>query len=265
MQPQLAAEELPAYLQDRGTGVPSSMFGTYINKGDILFYPYYEFYYSKKHEYNPKEMDYNLDREMEGKYTGHEYLLFMAYGITDWLAIEAEVAYNSIEQEKSKDDTSNMPGTLKESGLGDAEMQLRWRWFKETASRPELYSQFETIFPTQGDHKMIGTPDWELIFGVGLIKGFGIGTFTLRAAAEYDKDADEYALSEFAIEYLKRLSDTFRLFLAVGGNHDLEEVEFITELQVFLADNIYLKLNNAFGITKKAQEYAPEVGVMFIF
>ena len=42
-----AADDLPYYLKDRGTGVASSMFGTYINKGDFLIYPFYEYYYEK--------------------------------------------------------------------------------------------------------------------------------------------------------------------------------------------------------------------------
>jgi len=33
--------------------------------------------------------------------------------------------------------------------------------------------------------------------------------------------------------------------------------------QVFLTANIFLKLNNAFGVTSKAPDWAPEIGVMF--
>ena len=34
--------EGPPYLQDRGTGVATSMFGTYVQKGELLVYPFFE-------------------------------------------------------------------------------------------------------------------------------------------------------------------------------------------------------------------------------
>jgi len=46
---------------------------------------------------------------------------------------------------------------------------------------------------------------------------------------------------------------------------DQDEVEQITEAQWFLRPNIYLKLNNSFGLTSKATDWAPEVGVMVSF
>ena len=33
-------EELPSYLKDRVQEIPTSMFGTYINRGELLFYPF---------------------------------------------------------------------------------------------------------------------------------------------------------------------------------------------------------------------------------
>ena len=51
--------------------------------------------------------------------------------------------------DKSPLDTSALPSTVKESGLGDVEAQLRWRWSKETDTRPEFFSYFETVFPLQ--------------------------------------------------------------------------------------------------------------------
>ena len=37
-------KDLPIYLTDRGTGVPSSMFATFIETGRLITYLYYEFY-----------------------------------------------------------------------------------------------------------------------------------------------------------------------------------------------------------------------------
>jgi hypothetical protein len=33
----------PEWLRDRGEGLPTSMFGTYIRKGEFLLYPFFEY------------------------------------------------------------------------------------------------------------------------------------------------------------------------------------------------------------------------------
>jgi hypothetical protein len=33
----------PTYLEDRGTGIPTSMFGTYVRRGELLVYPFFEY------------------------------------------------------------------------------------------------------------------------------------------------------------------------------------------------------------------------------
>jgi len=42
-------------------------------------------------------------------------------------------------------------------------------------------------------------------------------------------------------------------------------VELITEAQWYLSDSVFAELNNAFGVTSKATDWAPEMGVMFSF
>jgi hypothetical protein len=258
-----AQEDLPVYLKDRGTGIASSMFGTYINKGEFIFYSYYEYYHDNDAEYKPAEFGYGLDQDFRGRYRAHEGLIFLGYGITARLAIEFEAAIITATLYKSKDDPSNMPDKLKESGLGDVESQLRWRWTKETENHPEIFSYYETVFPLQKDRKLIGTQDWELKFGSGLIKGFNWGTMTLRLAAEYVTGENKFELGEYAIEYLKRVSKLFRVYLGVEGTQD--EVEFITDLQFHILPYAFIRVNNAFGVTSKATDYAPEVGILFHF
>ena len=85
-----------------------------------------------------------VDQDFRGRYRAHEGLIFFGYGVSERLAFEIEAAVISAKQYKSKDDPSSMPDKLKESGLGDVESQLRWRWRKESISRPEFYSYFET-------------------------------------------------------------------------------------------------------------------------
>ncbi len=246
--------------RDRGAGIPTSMFGTYIEKGELLLYPFFEYYHDSDAEYSPDEFGYGLDEDFRGKYRAYEGLIFLGYGLSDRLAVEFEAAVISAKQHKSPDDPTDMPDVLEESGLGDVEGQLRWRWNTETESLPEFFSYFETVFPLQKKKQLIGTQDWEFKLGTGVVRGFSWGTATLRLAAEYDASENSVAFGEYALEYLKRISAGLRVFVAVEGSED--EVELITEAQAFLAPNVFLKLNNAFGLTSKATDWAPEVGVM---
>jgi hypothetical protein len=110
---------------------------------------------------------------------------------------------------------------------------------------------------------LIGTPDWEFKLGSGVIKGFSWGTMTLRVAFEYSMAESKLELGEYAVEYLKRLSPRWRLYLGIEGTQD--ELELIPEAQLFITDSIFIKLNSAFGITSKATDWAPEVGILFSF
>ena len=156
-----------------------------------------------------------------------------------------------------------MPAKLKESGLGDVESQIRWRWNKESYKRPEFFSYFETVFPLQKKKKLIGTQDWELKLGSGITKGVDWGTVTLRLATEYVIRENKLELGEYAVEYLKRVSKLFRFYIGVEGTED--EFELISDFQFHISSHAFIRSNNAFGITKKATDYAPEIGILFHF
>jgi hypothetical protein len=96
-----------------------------------------------------------------------------------------------------------------------------------------------------------------------MMKGFKWGTMTIRLAAEYDGAENKYEAGEYAIEYLKRVSSLFRFYVGVEGSED--EVEFITDLQFHISDYAFIRVNNSFGLTSKATDYAPELGVLFHF
>jgi hypothetical protein len=252
---------LPAYLRDRGPGIATSMFGTYIRKGELLVYPFLELYRDRDYEYKPSELGYGLDEDYRGRYTATEGLIFLAYGFTERLAVELEAAVISARLEKDPSDPTLVPAAIKESGIGDVEGQIRMRWANETRSRPEFYSFFEAVSPRNRDKPLIGTEAWEFKLASGLIKGTSLGTFTLRAALEYSKAEAKLEPGEYALEYLKRLSSRLLLYTGVEGVQD--EVEWISELQVRLSRYATIKLNNAFGLTSKATDWAPEVGIMF--
>jgi len=145
----MAQDTQPYYLQDRGEGISSSMFGTYIRHRELITYLHFEYYLDNNMEYKPAELGYGLDQDFRGKYRAAEGLIFIGYGLTDWLAVELEAAIDTATLRKSPDDPSSVPDKIEESGLGDVESQLRWRWLKENSRRPELFSYFEIVFSLQ--------------------------------------------------------------------------------------------------------------------
>lgn len=92
------------------------------------------------------------------------------------------------------------------------------------------------------------------------------GTMTVRAAVENARDEGKrkFEAGEYAIEYLRRLSRTWRVVAAIEGNQ-LDDVELITEAQVHFYPRVFLKLNTGVGLTPNATDFAPEVGIMFSF
>lgn len=251
------------YLSDRGRGIPTSMFGDYVRSGELKVYPFYE-YTSWNLEYKPAELGFGLDRDFRGRFREHEAMFFMAYGVSDRLAVEFESAvFASARLRKDPGDPSAMPAVLRESGFGDTQVEARWRWAHETLSRPEVFSYLEVDFPFQRNRTIIGTQTWAYKLGTGAIKGFSFGTLTLRAAGEYDEAEKKVVFGEYALEYLKRLSDNWRVYSGIEGDQD--EVELILEGQRRLSAHATLKLNSGFGLTSKAPDFAPEIGVMFRF
>jgi hypothetical protein len=259
-------EEPPSWLRDRGTGVATSMFGTYVKKGELLVYPFLELYYDHNAEYQLHELGYGPPEDVDyrARYTATEGLLFLGYGITDDLAIELEAAVISARLEKAPNDPSARPETIEESGLGDVEAQVRWRFRRETEKKPELFTYFETVFPLQKDETIIGTQDWEFKLGVGATRGYSWGTMTVRAAVEYDGAENKLEWGEYAIEYLRRLSPEFR-FVALIEGVQLDEVELITEIQWHFNPRAFAKVNVGVGLTPNATDFAPELGVVFSF
>ena len=255
--------DLPVYLRDRGTGIPMSQFGTYVRKGELLVYPFFEYYRDKDFEYKPSEFGFGIDQDYRGKYRASEGLLFVGYGLTDWLAVEVEAAVIDATLETSLEDLSGIPERIHESGLGDVEGQLRARWNRETERRPEVFSYFEAVAPLQKDKQLIGTQEWELKLGTGLTKGFSWGTVTVRAAAEYLQEEGKVDLGEYAVEYLKRLSPRWGVYLSVEGEQD--EISLIPQIQWHLNDSVFIKVNSGIGLTSKATDWAPEIGVVFAF
>jgi len=258
------AQRLAPYLADRGTGIATSMFGEYVRKGELLVYPFYEFTLFNQFEYKPAELGFGLDQDFRGKFREHEANFFLAYGVSDRIALELESAvFTTARLLKDPSDPSALPAELKESGFGDTQAEIRYRFAHETVTRPELFTYLEVDFPFQRHRRIIGTQTWAYKAGAGAIKGFSFGTLTARVAGEYDEADKQVVFGEYALEYLKRLSPNFRFYTGVEGDQD--EVEWIIEGQYWLSPRIHVKLNSAFGVTSKAPDFAPELGIMFRF
>jgi hypothetical protein len=254
-----ADPQMPAYLADRGPGLPTSLFGTYVEPGQWLVYPFYEYEKSNAFEYKPSEVGFIGNQDYLGKLVTHEVDLYVARGLTDRLMVELEgQLYTTATLDRAPDDISGVPAHLKESGLGEIEGQVRYRWRAESAHRPELFSFLEVVFPFQKQKHLIGAQEWGGEIGFGAIKGFSWGTMTARATVAYDEGTFEPG--EYAIEYLKRISPRWRCVAALEGESD--ELSLIGEAQYFFTRHAYLKLNSGFGLTKKTPDFAPELGIM---
>ena len=249
------------WLSDRGTGVRTSIFGTFVRPGELIVSPFFEYYWDEDYEYKPAELGYGLDRDFRGRYRASEGLIFLAYGLSDRLAIEFEAAVIKSTLTKAREDSSALPQRLEESGQGDWQMQLDWRMLPETATRPEVIGYLEVVPPSNRDHPLIGTSDFEYKLGGGVMRGRSWGTVTARLAAEYAQEDGALELGEYAVEYLKRVSPSWRVYSGIEGTQD--EVELIGEAQWHPSERLYFRFNLARGLTSKATDWAPDVGIVF--
>jgi hypothetical protein len=251
------------WLADRGTGMWTSIFATYVRPGELLVMPFVEYYLDDNFEYKPEELGYGLEQDFRGRYRATEGLLFLGYGLSDRLAIELEAAWISARLDKAADDPSSQPARLEESGQGDWQVELNWRALEETATRPEVFAYLEVTPPSHRSAPLIATPDWEYKLGAGLIRGLPWGTVHARAALTYALEDGTTEPGEYAVEWVKRLSPRWRAYAGIEGDQD--EVELIGELQWHFSPRAYLRLNNAYGLTSKATDWGPDVGVVFSF
>ena len=109
---------------------------------------------------------------------------------------------------------------------------------------------------------MIGTVGMEAELGFGLTRGFAWGTLTARIAGAYEGDSSShFDLGEYAVEYLKRVSPSWRVFAAVQGQSD--EVSLITEAQWHLGRHVFIRFNQEVGLTSRATDWEPQLGILF--
>lgn len=252
------------WLEDRGDGIHTSLFGTFVREHELLLYVFYEYTTNHDNEYKPEELGFPGAMDFTARRIDRESLLYAAYGVSRDVMVEFESAVHAeAVQYKASADGSSMPDPLREQGLGDTEGQIRWRFHRETEDWPELTAFLEVVFPLQKDKVLLGTQDWEISPGLNVMKGFPWGTLSGKATLAYTAEDDTLEFGEWSVEYLKRLSRSWRGVLAVEGEQD--ELSGIVEAQWQIAPRAMIKLNSGFGLTPKAPDWAPEIGILFSF
>jgi hypothetical protein len=78
---------------------------------------------------------------------------------------------------------------------------------------------------------------------------------------EYVAAEKSWGFGEYAFEYQKRASNNFRFYAMLEGSED--ELAIVPGMEWQLCHGVFLKVNNGFGLTSKAIDFAPEVGIMF--
>ena len=260
---QLVAQASPR-LQDRGPGVLTSMFATYAERGQLLVYPFFASSRDHNLEYNAAKLGFPLSQDFRGRFHSAEQQLFVAYGLTNRLAVEFEAGFVRATLDRSPDDTGGGGRRLKQSGLADVEGQLRYRVKAETNRWPEIFSYLEVTAPTQKAKPLIGDQQWDFRPGIGLIRGFSWGTLVSRVTVEYNHDDRLWDLGEFSVEYLKRLSPAWRINFAFEGGETggPDEWTLISGVQWRPVDRLTLRFDNDLGLSSKATDWAPQIGVM---
>ncbi len=258
-----AQQQEPPHLRDRGPGIRTSEFQTYIGRHQLLFLT--SAAYTKDHnlEYNPVDWGYGTQADLRGTFRSSTAQLFVAYGVTDWLAVELEGSSLSARFEKSSRDTTATPARIRESGVGDFAGQVRVRFARER--RPEIWGSVEVIPANQQRKVLIGDKITDVKSEIGLTRGFQFGTMTLRTTVEYNHADHHWDLGETSLEYLRRLSPDWRILLAIEGGETgaPDEWVFVTAGQWRIANRFFLKFANGFGLMSKSTDWEPQVGILW--
>ncbi len=265
----LLAAGLPGRAQgqeDAERGVQTSMFGTAVRRSQLLVFPFFAYTWDHDYEYQPAALGYGLNQDLLGRYRSTQAQVFLAYGITDWLAVEFEASRIRATLDKAPDDTSAQPDRIVESGLADIEAQVRLRLLRERGGRPEVFASIELLPPQQKTKALIGDREWNVKGAIGVIRAFRWGTMTFRTTLEYNRGDKHPDLGETSLEYMRQLSSAGRLFLAIEGGEGGAPDDFalVTGLRWRLGERVFLQFDQAIGyILPKATDWEPQIGVVW--
>jgi hypothetical protein len=257
----------PAYQRDRGAGIATSVFGVYVDWGEWVVLPSWGRVRNDGFEYSPEELGVDGERDFLGSLTTTSGTLFVSHGLNDSVALGLQAAVTRATFVPAPEDTSALPDEIRESGLGDVQVEVVWRALRESESRPELYVFTEMLLPHDESKRFIGQNGLAVLPGLGLVRGFRWGTIAARMGIEYDSGStSELDWGGWSLGYLRRLSDKVRVGAGldgqVGGANNLDEVWLMGDLQWQVTSRVALRLHNAVGLTEKADGMAPEIGIV---
>ena len=250
---------------DRGNGIRTSMIETYVEPHQLLIYPFGAYTWDHNFEYQPNMFGFPSDEDFRGPYKSTEAALFLAYGVTDWLAVELEGSLITADFEKSPADTFATPPTLHESGLADIAGSLRLRFVRERGSRPEFFGSVEVLPPQHGGKVLIGDAAWDVKSEIGAVRQYRWGTMTFRTTIEYNRGDKHWDLGETSLEYLRRLSPAWRVLVGIEGGEGgaLDDYGLTAAAHWRIARGLDLKFFNAVGLMPKATDWEVQLGLLW--
>jgi hypothetical protein len=247
-------------------GVRSSLFETYVRPGQLLIYPHGAYSTDHNLDYTPADLDYGADTNaLQGRFHSTEAQVFVAYGVTEWLALEAEGSQISATFHRSARDTSAVPTRIHESGLSDWAVQARMRVARQRGAWPQVFAAFELTPPMHKTTRLIGDRQWNLKGEVGLARDYGWGTLSARTVIEWNRGDHHWDLGETSLEYLRQVSSAGRLLFAIEGGEGgaLDEWTFVSAGRWRVARGVDIKFANAFGLQSKSTDWETQLGLMF--
>ena len=250
---------------DRGAGIRTSMVETYVEPGELLIYPFAAYSWDHNFEYQPTMFGFPREQDFRAHYRTTEAAVFLAYGVTDWLALELEGSQISARFDKAPADTFGTPGRIHQTGFSDIAGQIRLRLGHERGRRPEFFASVELLPPMHGRQELIGDPQWDVKGEIGAAKAYRWGTMTFRTTIEYNRGDTHWDLGETSLEYLRQLSPAWRVLAAIEGGEGgaPDDWVLVTATRWRIAHGLDLKFANGLGLFSKSTDWESQIGLLF--
>ena len=259
------AQELPAYLADRGPGISTSQFATYVaSRASSSSTP------STSTRGPPPSSTTRASSARSAARTSSA-----SSSSTRPCSLSPTASRTASPSSSKGRSTPRPPSRRRPATRATSPPASRNRGWATSRARsagagerrrlpgPSFYSFLEIVFPLQENKLLIGTQDWEGALGLGFLRGYCWGTIGGRLAVAWDGEDSRLQLGEYAVEYIKRTSPRWRFLASLEG--ESEEVSLIGEAQWSFSLRAFLKLNCGFGLTELSPDVAPEVGILFRF
>ena len=242
--------------RDRGEGLPLSMFGTYIRSGQLVVMPVLRKCTATTTSVRSGELGSRARPSCAGAST-RTNVSCSSLRVLENIAAEFEIAGISASLDKSPLDDSALPPRLEHRALATSRAAplAMEEGIRHAAGAVQLLRDRVSRAAVEA---LIGTPDWELKFGFGLTRGLRWGTISARRSLGMPTAPGSWESTRSSAEARVEPAAALRRSRRQRGRARADHGS-----QILLTTRIVLKLNNSFGLTSKATDWAPEIGVMF--